>query len=269
MLASAADLLKKGVKQVSQATTRQSPLEKNLSEATQNTNWGCPTSVLMEIARQTYDFQEYQAIMKHCWEAVNEKNPTKWRRIYKGLTMLEFLCKNGSERCVDESRESLHRIRMLMDFHVTEEGRDKGAGIREKSKYICELINDSEMLKQEREKARQNRDKYIGIGAGGQRTGAGWSYNTATPADRTGGRGMEDRPRDGNSASPYDPYIPKADRDKEKEKEKRSSTDKDADRRRDRRASDDRRGREREREKEREKKRERETGRHSDMQTGR
>eukprot|EP00919_Chromeraceae_sp_WS-2016_P052401 GHVR01124409.1.p1 GENE.GHVR01124409.1~~GHVR01124409.1.p1 ORF type:complete len:274 (+),score=81.54 GHVR01124409.1:81-902(+) len=213
MASFASDLFKKAAEKVSAVTTRQTTLEKNLSDATSNTNWGCSTTILMEVSRCTYDFQDYQTVMKHVWDSLSERPVSKWRRVYKSLTLLEFLCKNGSERCVDEVREYMHKIKNLSEFRVIEEGRDKGAGVREKAKYICELVNDSQMLRNERDKARQNRDKFVGIGSAGERTGAGWSYNTSLPGDSltvTGGTNELNR-------SPYDPYVPKHDK-KEKEK---------------------------------------------------
>ncbi|KAF4667650.1 hypothetical protein FOZ61_008038 [Perkinsus olseni] len=79
-----------------------------------------------------------------------------------------------------------------------EEGRDKGAGIREKSREIVDLVNNPVQLRAEREKARQGRDKYIGIGSSGQTvttavgapppgTGYDNSFGTAQYAARDGG----------------------------------------------------------------------------------
>ncbi|KAF4660800.1 hypothetical protein FOL47_007023 [Perkinsus chesapeaki] len=134
--------------------------------------------------------------MSTVWSAIGDKKE-KWRRIYKGLNLLDYLLKFGSERVVDETRDGLHRIRALQDFQYSEEGRDKGAGIREKSREIVDLVNNPAQLRAERDKARQGRDKYIGIGSAGQTvttaigapppgTGYDGSYNDAQYAPRDG-----------------------------------------------------------------------------------
>eukprot|EP01068_Selenidium_serpulae_P007346 Selendium_serpulae@DN4685_c0_g1_i2.p1 len=144
--------------------------KKNLKEACANTNWGASTSLLAEIARDSFDYSCFCVIMRYVWEAVGDK-PSKWRRVLKTLTLIDYLCKNGTERVVEEVREGLYRIRVLMDFHVTEDGRDKGGSIREKAKWIVELVNDEELLKAERTKCLANRHKFVGIGGRGERTG--------------------------------------------------------------------------------------------------
>ncbi|KFG44404.1 ENTH domain-containing protein, partial [Toxoplasma gondii FOU] len=154
--------------------SKDSPLEKNLKEATSDKNWGCPTTILSEIARCSFNCTDYLQIMKFLWTALSEP-PKKWRRIYKALTLLEYLLKNGCERVVEETRENQFALRVLQQFSFTEEGRDKGAGIREKAKLVCRLAFDPELLKEERETAQKNRNKFVGIGARGERTGSGFS----------------------------------------------------------------------------------------------
>mmetsp|Transcript_25068 Transcript_25068/g.62879 ORF Transcript_25068/g.62879 Transcript_25068/m.62879 type:complete len:233 (-) Transcript_25068:413-1111(-) len=141
---------------------RESALEKNLREATSNQNWGCPNSLLHDIARASHDYTDCQAIMTEIWTALQEKGKM-WRRVLKALTLLEFLVKNGSERIIDEIRRDQYKVRPLMDFSFSEDGKDKGAAVREKAKAIVELVSDMEMLRSERDKARQHRDKFIGM----------------------------------------------------------------------------------------------------------
>merc|ERR1719199_1950650 len=72
----------------------------------------------------------------------------------------------GCERCIDEARDNLYKIRSLEGFHHEEEGKDKGVGLREKAKVVAELLNDRSSLREERDKCRQLRDKFVGISAG-------------------------------------------------------------------------------------------------------
>ena len=57
----------------------------------------------------------------------NRKEAREWRQIYKALTLLEYLVKNGSERVVDDARAHISTIKMLRSFHyIDEKGKDQG-----------------------------------------------------------------------------------------------------------------------------------------------
>lgn len=185
-------------------------LEKWLKEATSNTNWGCSSTILNEIARSMTDYHDYVVVQKCIGECLSEK-PSKWRRIFKTLVLVEYLLKNGIDRFVDDIKEYIYKVRHLQDFYCTEEGKDRGAGIREKSKYILGLLNDPIMLKTERKKARDNRGKYIGIngrtgalaaGCGGGSFGKSPTTSPPTSFSAHGGGYGGDRAR-----SLYDPYC--------------------------------------------------------------
>lgn len=165
------------VKEAAATLNKDSPLEKNLKEATSDKNWGCSTTLLLEVAKASFDYNEYSIIMKAVWDGLSVKS-CRWRKIYKTLTLLEYLLKNGNEKVVDETRENLYKIKRFYDFHFTEEGRDKGNGIREKAKIITDLVTDNEYLRAEKEISRRTRDKVVGIGCRGERTGAGYTYTT-------------------------------------------------------------------------------------------
>merc|ERR1719326_1699027 len=146
--------------------TRGSELERKLKEATSNENWGCPNSLLAEIGQATWSPDDYRTVMSCVWSTMGEP-PKYWRRILKALNLLEYLLKSGSERCIDEARDNLYKIRSLEGFHHEEEGKAKG---------VAELLNDRSTLREERDKCRQLRDKFVGISAGyggEQRTFAG------------------------------------------------------------------------------------------------
>lgn len=53
------------------------------------------------------------------------------------------------------ARRALVQLRTLCDFRFTDSsGQDQGINVREKSRQICEILNDRERLKEERDKAR-------------------------------------------------------------------------------------------------------------------
>ncbi|XP_026191780.1 uncharacterized protein LOC34621401 [Cyclospora cayetanensis] len=162
-LASLVSSASEKVKEAAERTiTKETPLEKNLREALSDKNWGCATSILSEIARASYNYSDCVSISKTMWDAIGEP-PKRWRRIFKGLTMLEYMLKNGTEKFAEEARDRSYLLRTLQSLSWSEEGRDKGAGIREKAGICTTLVFDAAELKAAREEAAKNRDKYIGI----------------------------------------------------------------------------------------------------------
>jgi len=69
--------------------------------------------------------------------------------------------KAGDSRCVSLIRAKIYNIKRFQTFSLKLDS-DKGSGIREKSKVICELIDNPELLEEEREKTREIRSKLSG-----------------------------------------------------------------------------------------------------------
>jgi epsin len=140
-----------------------------------------------EIARDTFDYDRFSVVTMILWESLSNPRPAAWRVVFKGLSLLEHLIKNGSERCVDDSRNHSHILRHLHNFNYYEGTIDRGVGVREKSKQLVELLADDERIREERLKAKQLREKFGGNlggvsntgsmqGIGGGGSGGGSSY---------------------------------------------------------------------------------------------
>jgi epsin len=121
-----------------------------------------------------------------------------WKQLYKSLTLIDFLIKQGSERVVEDTRDHLRLIRPLTNYNFWEEGTDKGAGVCDKAKQIIELLNDNARIRTEREKCSKLRNKLVGIsndgnrssmsGGGGGYGGSGGGYgNSGIGSDYRGG----------------------------------------------------------------------------------
>lgn len=106
--------------------------------------------------------------------------------VMQGLTMLEYMLKNGTEKFAEEARDKSYLLRMLQNFNWSEEGRDKGAGIREKAELCSTLVFDAAELKTARETAAKNRDKYIGISSSSSMAFRGNSSSSKTGATSSG-----------------------------------------------------------------------------------
>ena len=116
-----------------------------------------------EIANETFDYEKFQEIMKIIWNCIESTEGKTWKQIFKALSLLDYLIKNGSERVIDVCRDKQYKLRGLQDFSYYEGPQDKGQGIRDKSKMILDLLADNDEIRAEREKAKQLRSKFVGI----------------------------------------------------------------------------------------------------------
>ncbi|KAH8925572.1 ENTH-domain-containing protein [Atractiella rhizophila] len=99
-----------------------------VKEATNDQAWGAPSQLMLEIAEGTHDTKSFDQIMPIIWGKLADKNQKHWRQIYKALQLLEYLVKNGSERCVDDARMHMVSISALRNFYYVEDktGKDQG-----------------------------------------------------------------------------------------------------------------------------------------------
>ena len=146
--------------------------ERKVYEALSSKNWGASTTLMHEIASDTFDYEKSTITMKLIWSSIDNPSRT-WKQLFKALTLLDFLVKNGPERIVEETRDHSYTLRPLQDYNFYEGTVDKGSGVREKSKSLIELLGSNEQIRSEREKARQLRHKFIGISNDGASSGSG------------------------------------------------------------------------------------------------
>lgn len=141
------------------------------------------------------------------WDALENQRPAAWRVVFKGLSLLEHLIKNGSERCVDDARNHAHTIKSLHQFNYYEGTIDRGHGVREKSKQIAEIMGDDERIREERQKAKKLRERFGasgstassgGGGGGGQYPGYGNDDSVGWGGSGGGGGGYGDSRSGGN-----------------------------------------------------------------------
>ncbi|CRH02873.1 epsin, putative [Plasmodium relictum] len=123
--------------------------EKNLKESLNNKNYGVSNSLLYDLSISTYDVNYYKRVLSEIFKAIQEK-PYKWRRIYKGLRLCEYVMKNGCEYFISDVKEREEIIKKLTHFTYLEDLKDKGVGIREISNNILKLLRDNKYLKNER-----------------------------------------------------------------------------------------------------------------------
>jgi epsin len=155
--------LKSKFKELRNTVMQLTPIEIKVRECTSNDSWGAKVSDKQEIAEATYNYEDFKLIMAQLWKRMADSGKN-WRHVYKGLQLLEYLIANGSERVIEEAKDQIYAIRTLKNFqYVDENGKDQGALIRELSKKLVAFIQDDKAIEEEREKAKQMRDKFEGF----------------------------------------------------------------------------------------------------------
>ncbi|KAI4125273.1 MAG: hypothetical protein LQ338_004364 [Usnochroma carphineum] len=189
--------LKAGVRKVQNAVMNYTEMESKVREATNNEPWGASSTLMQEIANATHSYQLLNEIMPMIYKRFTEKSAEEWRQIYKGLQLLEFLIKNGSERVIDDARSHMSLLKMLRQFHfIDQNGKDQGVNVRNRSKELTELLSDVDRIRAERKKARANRTKFGGV-EGGTMSGG------LSSGSRYGGFGSESAGYGGYSGGVY------------------------------------------------------------------
>lgn len=196
-------------------------IEGKVREATNDDPWGPTGPLMQELAHATFTYESFPEVMSMLWKRMLQDNKTNWRRTYKSLLLLNYLVRNGSERVVTSSREHIYDLRSLENYTFTDEGgKDQGINVRHKVRELIDFIQDDDRLRDERKKAKKNKDKYIGMssdamgmrsfatggggGGGGSGSNDGWKtsrtdhgenwYSDARPGDRYD---EEENPYDG------------------------------------------------------------------------
>ena len=150
-----------------QATTlvAGSELEKKLTEACSNEPWGASGTMLSELARATFSYDDFKTVMTFVWKNT-QLTGSLWRVCYKTLNLLDHLIRNGSDRVIEDARDHQRELKALQKFEfVDPEGKDCGVNVREKAKQIIEILGNDEQLNEERDKARASRNRYTGASA--------------------------------------------------------------------------------------------------------
>ncbi|CAL7945760.1 unnamed protein product [Xylocopa violacea] len=154
--------------------------EAKVREATNDDAWGPTGAMMQELAQATFTYEQFPEVMSMLWKRMLQENKRNWRRTYKSLLLLNYLVRNGSERVVTSSREHIYDLRSLENYTCIDEfGKDQGINIRHKVRELIDFIQDDDKLRDERKKAKKNKDKYVGLSseAMGMRFGGGdrWS----------------------------------------------------------------------------------------------
>lgn len=95
---------------------------------------------LKQVAYNTHGFVEMQEIQSVIICRLNDCG-RNWMHVFKSLLVMEYCLVFGSEAFFDYAQENIQQIRTLKDFqYIDSKHIDRGACIREKSKYVYSLL---------------------------------------------------------------------------------------------------------------------------------
>ncbi|KAL6065447.1 Clathrin interactor 1 [Balamuthia mandrillaris] len=158
-------------------------MEIKVREATSNVEWGPSTTQMGEIAAATFQYHQLPIVMHAIWARIHEAG-RHWRHIYKSLLLLEYILRHGSEQAIRDIQAHSHQLQRLTHYHLIDSKRvDRGQTVRQRTKALLELLQDSKRLKEERAQAKKNRDKYTGHGSDSSGLGGGNYYSDTRHRD--------------------------------------------------------------------------------------
>ncbi|XP_010610884.1 ENTH domain-containing protein 1 isoform X3 [Fukomys damarensis] len=112
-------------RQVKNFVKNYSDAEMKVREATSNDPWGPSSSLMLEISDLTFNTISLSEIMNMLWQRLSDHGKN-WRHVYKSLTLMDYLIKNGSKKVIQHCREGFFNLQMLKDFqHIDEAGKDQ------------------------------------------------------------------------------------------------------------------------------------------------
>lgn len=187
-------------------------IEGKVREATNDEAWGPTGQLMQELAHATFTYEHFPEVMSMLWKRMLQDNKQHWRRTYKSLLLLNYLIRNGSERVVTSAREHIYDLRSLENYsYIDEIGKDQGINIRHKVRELIDFIQDDDKLREERKKAKKNKDKYIGMSSdsmGGKFIGERWDDRSWNKEYSTQSADWDEKPHNANNYRDrsYDEY---------------------------------------------------------------
>ena len=119
------DFLRKGLSKVKE-TMGQVELIAKLTEATTNDSSFASISLLNEISSRTDNREDCDLIVRHCAKILTLK-PKLWKKIQKGLSLIEHIIKTGSQDFIDKMKAERDKLKNLEDFSYEEDGIERGS----------------------------------------------------------------------------------------------------------------------------------------------
>nr|XP_011461218.1 PREDICTED: uncharacterized protein LOC101305048 isoform X2 [Fragaria vesca subsp. vesca] len=140
-------------------------------EATNGNPWAPDTRTLASISKAAFELDDFTRIVEILHKRFLKFERKEWRVSYNSLIVLENLLTHGPESVAAEFEVDKDVIEQMGGFqHIDEKGFNWGLAVRKKSGRILKLLNQGNLLKEERDRARKVTRGIQGFGSFCQRT---------------------------------------------------------------------------------------------------
>ncbi|MCO5576958.1 hypothetical protein L7F22_030779 [Adiantum nelumboides] len=125
-------------------------------EATNEDPWGPETKTMAMLADAAFELEEFDRIVQVIHNRLDGSKQQPWRQLYKTLVVLEYLLMHGPSSIGKEFEEEMFYIEDLSQFYFTDhQGIDRGSMVRKSADRVLELLNNPDLWKEERTRARK------------------------------------------------------------------------------------------------------------------
>ena len=129
-----------------------------VKKATQNAQHGAEPHLLKEICDASYSDETAEKILAQCRDGLLNPGAKNYYQMYNSLVLAEYLLLNGREELADKFDSHLRPLFKLKTYQCGEMP-DLSQLIREKATKIINLLNNGELLYEERLQLFQERNK--------------------------------------------------------------------------------------------------------------
>ncbi|KAL0041417.1 hypothetical protein WJX79_002521 [Trebouxia sp. C0005] len=177
-------------------------IEIKVEQATNNDPWGPHGTVMGEIAKASYDIDNYKQIMGVVARRLQDTEED-WRHVYKSLLLLEFMSKHGPQKVVEELVSNIGVVEKLQNFQYKDpKGKDWGLNVRNRAKELANFVLNPDRVRAERAKAKQNESKYTGVSSND--LGGGSGFGSKSSSSFEGGASALSKLPSSKSSKSYD-----------------------------------------------------------------
>ncbi|KAG7086012.1 hypothetical protein E1B28_003534 [Marasmius oreades] len=150
---------KAAIRSAKNYTQGYSDVQVKVRDATSNDPWGPTGQQMNEIAKLSWNQQDFIEIIEILDKRLNDKGKN-WRHVFKTLAVVDYCLLQGSEDVVRYYKENMYMIKTLREFQfVDEDGTDQGANVRQRAKDITNLLLDDSKIRAQRRGRADARDR--------------------------------------------------------------------------------------------------------------
>jgi len=160
-------------------------------EATSNDPWGPTTSLMRRIAVESENPVNYYDMFKTLWKRLTDFHHIK--HVHKSLMLIDYLLKYGPEKIITDVRLRSDVVRKLCYYKYYKNGIESGSDVRSKSKAILGLLEDKELLSEQRNAAMSTNQRIIGFSYRDQRVDDAPSRKALKPRSMSSPDVFEDK----------------------------------------------------------------------------